>query len=148
MSRLLTMVFILLSMAATNVAAQQPIWVGDYGLGLAVCRASEKPLLIVIEEPEQPSFKIRPVSAITKETNHRLLANYTLCRVEASTPYGRSVAKAFKVDRYPFTAIIDKRGSHILYKKIGVFSETDWVNTLVEYKSGERKQLAAEFCFP
>ena len=149
MSRVLAPVLAFLCVAVAPIAAtaQQPIWTADYALGLAVCRAAEKPLLIVLEEPEQPSFKIQSASLITKETNHQLLANYTLCRVDVTTPYGQSVAKCFKVEKFPFTAIIDKRGSHILYKKTGVFLEKDWLNTLVEYKSGERKTVADESCF-
>lgn len=122
-------------------------WTNDYGLALAVCKATEKPLLVVLEEPETPAFKILPTTLITKESNDKMLGAYTLCRVDVTTKYGQSVAKCFKATQFPYTAIIDKRGSHILFKKAGKFDTKQWVTTLVEFKTGERKVVAEDFCF-
>jgi hypothetical protein len=128
-------------------AAQKLKWTNDYGLALAVCKATQKPLLIILEEPQTPAFKILPTTLITQESNDKMLAGYTLCRVDVTTKYGQQVAECFKAKKFPYTAIIGKRGDYILYKKAGKFDTKSWVTTLVEYKSGERKQLPAEFCF-
>ncbi|MCG8587617.1 MAG: thioredoxin family protein [Pirellulales bacterium] len=128
-------------------AAKNVKWTNDYGLALALCKATQKPLLIILEEPETPAFKILPAAMITEQTNDQILANYILCRIDVTTAYGQSVAKCFKTTQFPYTAIIDKRGAHILYKKAGKFDTKQWVTTLAEYKSGERKAFFQENCF-
>jgi hypothetical protein len=82
----------------------------------------------VIEDP----------SDVSKRMNDQVLAvntleklnGYQLCRVDASTPYGKRVAEAFGAERLPFTAITDRAVSQITYRKVGQMSSEQWTHAL------------------
>jgi hypothetical protein len=67
-----------------------------------------------------------------------LLGSYELCHVDVSTEYGKRVAQAFKATQFPHTAIIDRTGAVVLYKKPGAIAESEWSATLAKYQTGER----------
>ncbi len=67
-----------------------------------------------------------------------MLGNYELCHVDVSTEYGQQVAKAFGATQFPHTAIIDRTGAVVLFKKPGQIAETEWTAALTRYQSGEQ----------
>ncbi len=111
-------------------------WNTDYGKALEATRANSKPLLIVLDKPGEEKSRIRPVRFQPDPTARELLKPYELCHVDVTTSYGQKVAKAFKAEQFPFTAIIDRTGKRIIYKKAGSFTTTDWAVTLMAYKGG------------
>ncbi len=58
--------------------------------------------------------------------------------MDADSPYGQAVAKAFEATTLPHTAVIDKAGEYILFAKAGQFSAQEWSATLDTYRAGVR----------
>jgi hypothetical protein len=67
-----------------------------------------------------------------------------LCRVDVTTDYGKRVADAFKVKQCPFTAIIDKTGQKIIYRKSGQLDDSEWVTALDTHKRGESRTASSD----
>lgn len=127
---------------SSAVAASKPAqWQADYGKALAATRADDRPLLVVLDIPNNPNKAAEDDQLKTDGDQGQLLAKYQLCHIDASTEYGERVAKVFKADKFPFTAIIDKTGSIVLHKKAGQLTDEEWNETLAAYKSGDRSTL-------
>lgn len=127
---------------SSAVASSKPAeWHADYGKALAATRADDRPLLVVLDVPSDEKKAAEDDQLKTDGEQANLLAKYQLCHVDASTEYGQKVARVFKADKFPFTAIIDKTGSVILTKKQGQLTDAEWNETLSNYKSGERSAI-------
>lgn len=135
---LLTAIALSSAVAAPVASSGHAEWQADYGKALAATRADNRPLLIVLEVPSDPKTAVEGEQLKAEGEQAKLLASYQLCRIDASTEYGQRVAKAFKAEKFPFTAIIDKTGSIVLHKKQGKLTEAEWNETLSAYKSGIR----------
>ena len=118
-----------------GAAPQHGGWQDDYSQALATAQADRKPLLVVIDNPDQPQQTLRQVSH-AKADSSALLENYHLCRIDASTEYGRQVADSFGVKSYPYTVITDRSAKKIIYRKGGEFSDAQWATTLADYRRG------------
>jgi hypothetical protein len=135
-----------LAVSVLATASQSPQWEHDYGNALAATRAGNQPLLVVIDNSRETAARIEPALLSASSTDgpqDQLLQNYGLCRVDASTRYGRAVARAFRARNYPYMAIIDKTGSVILYSKEGNIEQQDWEGALRRYRNGERTPVRA-----
>jgi hypothetical protein len=120
-----------------------PQWESDYGKALKATRAGDRPLLVVLDQPKEPQNPVKPVAfteeaAISREAE--LLAPYHLCHVDVSTEYGKQVAKAFGATSFPYTAIIDRTGSVIIFAKTGKIEVKEWEDTLLSYREGDRSE--------
>ena len=111
-------------MAIGALAADpQPVeWQANYGDALEATRTSEeKPLLVVLDEPQAEETRVQPAllegKADAKEV--KLLKHYRLVHIDASTKYGRKVAGAFRAKRFPHMAIIDKSGKVVIVQEVG-----------------------------
>jgi hypothetical protein len=91
-------------------------------------------------ETEAEGQQVSHATDVAVEPEAEALEPYRLCKIDASTEYGKKVAKAFNVSSYPYTAIIDKTGSVIIFAKSGTMSDTQWSTTLADYKSGDRTE--------
>ncbi len=112
-------------------------WLSDYGVALKAAREQGKPLLIVIDRPEDAVGRVSQIShSETKPVDD--LKHYVLCRVDADTAYGKAVAEAFDAASLPHTAVIDKAGQYVLFSKEGQFSSQEWTATLAKYRTGVR----------
>ena len=81
------------------------------------------------------------MSRIVNRMNLRLLEllrPYNLCHVDVSTDYGKKVAEAFKAEDFPYTAIIDKTGSVIIFAKAGKMANEEWQGVLKKFREGDR----------
>jgi len=112
--------------------------VTDYGIALASARQAQRPLLIVLDNPQTRESRIEPAGFAKDSTQAELLGHYQLCHVNVATPYGRQVAQAFRATHFPHMAIIDRTGSVILFKKSGRMNTEEWVTTLLAYREGVR----------
>src|SRR6478672_1790188 len=116
---------VLLAVLGTGqVATTGEKWLDDYGLALKQSKEQHKPLLIVIDRPNDSAGRISQISH-SESTPANDLKNYVLCRVDADTKYGQAVAKAFATTALPYTAVIDNAGEYILYAKSGQFSSDE-----------------------
>jgi hypothetical protein len=115
---------------------EAPRWTADYAVALAATKTTERPLLVVINDPWRTDVRLEQVSSSTDKTQAELLASFQLCRIDAKTPYGRQTAESFKVQEYPFAAIIDRTGSVILHQQSGPVTAQEWSAMLARHRSG------------
>ncbi len=112
-------------------------WQADYGKALAATRSDQRPLLIVLDNPADPKASIEPKLLSSENEQGKLLKSFQLCHVDVTTEYGKRVAAAFKATQFPHTAIIDKTGTTVLYKKPGQIAADEWQTTLAKFEKGE-----------
>jgi len=138
---------LLIALAVVASAPTPPgkgvLWGDDYGTALEVTRDLQKPLLIVIDDSAQTESQSQHTGAHPEKKDAELLENYVLCHVDVTTDYGQRVAAVFEVKQYPFTAIIDKTGEKIIYRKIGQLDDSDWITALDTHKRGESRSGSA-----
>ena len=128
-----------MSFVLTDASEPQLDWITDYGAAYRQTRMEGVPLLVVLDDPSKAEHRIEQVSSRAQDkTQIELLSNYKLCHVDVRTEYGQRLAKAFHVDQFPHTVIIDNTASVKIFKKTGHFTTEEWVTTLVKYKSGDR----------
>ncbi|HEV3339000.1 MAG TPA: hypothetical protein VG125_01550 [Pirellulales bacterium] len=114
----------------------------DYGAALEATKEAERPLLIVIDRQPEWLAHVDPVSDRVQPVAPSLLKKYTLCHIDATTDYGKAVAKAFRTSKLPTTVIIDKTGSVQLVKKTGRLSSDALASMLSAYQDGERPMVS------
>jgi hypothetical protein len=122
------------TLAATGVSDDP--WATHYGTARDEARRLGKPLLVVIEEPGRETTR-RHRAGLAGSLLSRLLSHYRLCRIDAGTPYGRKMARAFDAGEFPFTAVIDKTGEKQIFRKAGAFSPEEWHATLASFQEGK-----------
>jgi hypothetical protein len=112
-------------------------WMANYTEALNQTQESEKPLLVVIDNPSDPTLCAEHAGQKPDKTQAELLGSYELCRVDVTTEHGKQVAEAFGVAEFPFMAIIDKTGSGVLFQSAGKMDTVEWVENLAAYRDGE-----------
>ena len=115
------------SMAASN---ETPIWNSDYGVALEATKAADQPLLVLIDKPADMGADSGEAVLHPSGELQQLLADYTLCYVDANSEYGRRVADVFRAEQFPFAAVIDSDGRKILSKWTGTRTSDQWIETL------------------
>jgi len=136
------------ALVAASFATSTPTsldWQADYGKALAATRSDQRPLLVVLDIPTNPQQSLSNELLATEGEQAKVLGAYELCHVDASTEYGQKVAEAFGATQFPHTAIIDRKGEVVLFKKAGQVQESEWNTTLVKFQSGERPVAQTSF---
>lgn len=128
----------LMAVASLATLPSKVEWTADYGKALAATRNDQRPLLVVLDIPSQQDAAIDESLLSTEGDQAALLASYELCHVDVSTEYGQQVAKAFGATQFPHTAIIDRTGAVVIFKKPGRIESGEWNATLTKYQTGER----------
>lgn len=126
------------TIAASTLAATpgKVQWQADYGKALEATKSDQRPLLVVLDVPSNPQSSVEAPLLSTDGEQGELLAKYELCRVDASTDYGKKVAEAFHATQFPHTAIIDKTGKTMIFQKPGKIAADQWKTTLASYQAG------------
>jgi hypothetical protein len=119
-----------------GVSPSAPKWEADYGKALAATRSDQRPLLVVLDTPADAKTAVQEDLLKADGEHANLLKSYELCRVDVSTDYGKKVAEAFGATQFPHTAIIDKNGATVLFKKPGQISGDEWKSTLTKFENG------------
>ncbi|HWB10925.1 MAG TPA: hypothetical protein VG826_16985 [Pirellulales bacterium] len=119
-------------------------WLSDYGKSLEATRESQRPLLVVIDQQPKWLAHVEPVSEIEEPVAPSLLKKYTLCHIDATTRYGKSVAQAFRTSTFPTTVIIDRTGSVQLATRPGRLSAATLKSLLVAHQDGKRPAAAPQ----
>jgi hypothetical protein len=130
------------TLAASTFAVSpgKATWQADYGKALAATRSDQRPLLVVLDNPADPQAAFDAKLLAAEGEQGQALQSYRVCRVDVSTEYGQQVAQAFNATQFPHTAIIDKTGSTVLFKKPGRIDGQEWQSTLVKYQKGVAPQ--------
>ena len=134
---------VMLVLGAVTADPQPVQWQDDYGDALEATRTNaEKPLLVVLDEPQAEATRVQPALLEGKADvqEAKLLKHYNLVHIDASTKYGRKVAGAFRAKRFPHVSIIDRSGKVVIFKKSGKISSTEWTSALEAHQDGERVQ--------
>jgi len=134
-------VLLLAALFGVELAAAPPTgqnWHSDYGVALAETKEQGKPLLVVLENPDDEPSRIHQVSLARHSDRDELLEKYVLCRLDVRTEHGKKMAAAFKAQRVPHTVVIDKSGRWQIFKKTGRLSDGEWTTTLAKHQRGER----------
>ena len=78
----------------------------------------------MLDIPVESASRASTTSLLAAEGEQaKLLGAYELCHVDVSTEYGKQVAKAFGATQFPHTAIIDRTGAVVLFKKPGQIAD-------------------------
>ena len=135
------------TLAASTFAVTPTVvkWQADYGKALAATRSDQRPLLVVLDNPADPKAALQPELLSAEGASGELLKSYRVCRVDVTTEYGQKVAQAFGASQFPHTAIIDKTGSTVLFKKPGQIDGDQWQSTLAKYEKGVSPQTQNVF---
>jgi hypothetical protein len=120
-------------------------WQADYGKALAATRSDQRPLLVVLDNPADPNAAFDAKLLAAEGEQGQVLKSYRLCRVDVSTEYGQKVAQAFNATQFPHTAIIDKTGASVLFKKAGQMPGDEWHTTLAKFQKGVAPQTQTTF---
>lgn len=131
-----------LSTLLLTQSASPPAYPTDYDAALRAARSQNRPLLVVIDCVAESDGRVEQLSTPGDKAQAELLAKYQVCRIDVKTEYGRRAAQAFGAKLYPFTAVIDRTGSVILYEKSGRFTSDAWTSTLVAHQHGVAPQQA------
>ena len=133
-----------LVISALLAAPQQSQWETSYGKALEASRATDEPLLIVLDKPSSDDARLAPeLLSEGKSEGRELLKPYQLCHVDVSTAYGKKVAKAFHAKSFPHVAIIDKTGKTVIFSKAGDIEAAEWQRILTRHKSGDKSLAKA-----
>ena len=109
-------------------------WQEHYGAAKRLAQKTERPLLVVLENPANPAGKIDETKISEKDRQAIAKQKFELVRVDVNTDYGKRVAKAFGAKSFPYTAVTDDRSVNIVYRKAGPMSEKDWRVALAKSK--------------
>ena len=139
-------VLLLAVLATVNLAVSTTgdlDWSDHYANAKSQAAAEQRPLLVVLENPGDPSGKFEQAQLALGGENAELLKNYRLCRMDVTTEYGRRVADAFGAKTFPFTAITDKSAKFVNFRSGGTMSGDRWAQALEQWKQGEPVQTVA-----
>ncbi len=110
-------------------------WSRHYDKAKHAAQTAKRPLLVVIENPSEAKQRLDEERLPVDTAQQGLLGKFHLCRVDATTDYGKRVAKAFGAQQFPFTAIIDKQSRLIVFRKAGQMTRQEWRNALARKNS-------------
>ncbi|MDG2380924.1 MAG: hypothetical protein P8N76_04565 [Pirellulaceae bacterium] len=130
-------------MAATSLAVSATgdlDWSTHYGNAKAKASQSNRPLLVIIENPTVAADRLDDSALVKNKERVAIVKNYELCRVDASTAYGKRVAAAFGAKSLPYTAVTDRSARYITYRRAGKMSADQWAQAL-----GQSQRMSAVF---
>ena len=113
-------------------------WPKDYRQALDAARSNQRPMLVVLEDHSAEEGKLTTLAEPASPALRELLASYEVCSIDVNTERGASVARAFRAERYPYSAITDSSCEFVVFRGVGQFSESAWANMLADYKGGAR----------
>lgn len=133
------------SSATTNTGGQQNLeWKKHYEVAKQSAQAAKRPLVVVIEDPSTEQ-KLDEDSLSDDSRDILLKEDFELVRVNATTEYGKRVARAFGAKKLPYIAVTDEMSNRIVFRKAGRMSKTDWTLALAEsVKTKGMESVAAE----
>ena len=85
------MATVAISLGASIAATAHGEWRSDYAVALSTARAPDRPLLILLEKPNDPSQSLGSEALTGSEPWSTLDRKYELCRVDVTTNMGKKV---------------------------------------------------------
>lgn len=131
------LVMALVAGATASELDRQLDWSDHYANAKQGAATEQRPLLVVLENSADPAGKLDLQATGSAEKQLELLKQYKLCRMDVNTPYGKRVAEAFHVTKFPFTAITDKSTRYVTFRSSDAMTADQWTQTLEAKKAGE-----------
>ena len=101
-------------------------WNQSYSECLSAAKQQRRPLIVLLEDPKRT--ELRGDSLFTNNWN--LLDKFELCRVDATSSYGKKIAELYGASTLPYTVITDSECREIRFRGAGKFSNQSWRETL------------------
>jgi hypothetical protein len=137
MNALLVSVIVIQSVLSSTDGERN--WTADYGRALRIARDTDRPLLVVLEDPRRPAGRLQHLRSAFNHDCDYLLRSYQLCRIDVSTAYGKQVAAAYGASKFPYTVITDRRCKRVVYRRAGQFTLDGWNATLISFRAGRER---------
>jgi hypothetical protein len=122
--------------ANSSEAAGNLRWSDHYANAKVQAASEQRPLLVVLENPEDPAGRFNSDQFAGDDAQRELLGHFQLCRMDVTTDYGKRVAAAFGAKKFPFTAITDKSARYITFQAAGPMTSEQWQQTLSSRMEG------------
>ena len=116
-------------------------WLTNYAQALKQSTNENKPLLVVLDKPNEPLQRIEQISLKADKKQSELLKNYVPVRIDVTSEKGKKLATAFKATSFPYTVVTAKTSRRIIYRNTGTYSKDAWNTMLTAYKSGVSKAV-------
>ena len=107
-------------------------WNDDYGNAKQAAQSSERPMVVVLENPENTGQRLDTDKLGDLNRDRLRSKQYELCRINVNTAYGKLVADAFGANQFPYTAVTDDKSKRIVFRKAGQMSQLDWTHALAK----------------
>lgn len=144
----ITVATVAIGLAAAGSSPAPKVWEASYGKALQATKASNSPLLVVLDKPGDDQDGVSPELLTppgSEAEEVELLQPYTLCHVDVTTDYGKRVAQAFHATNFPHVAIIDRSGRNVIFRMTGKIGASRWQEALSRHRDGRlRRQVAAQ----
>jgi len=109
----------------------------NYHRGLTTAKDAKKPLLIIINPGPQTDFVSLESVRKTRE-RRELLKKYVVVVIDATTPHGKIVHKAYSKPKLPHVVLLDKRQEYQIFTTSEKLYGQRWTEILTTYKNGNR----------
>lgn len=110
-------------------------WKRHYDSAKRIAQAAKKPLVVVLENPKSANQKIDISKLAANDLRMLSKGSFELCRVDATTDYGKKVAAAFGAREFPYTVVTDNKSKRIVFRKPGQMSRKDWTLALAKSRT-------------
>ena len=108
------------------------IWQTDYHRALQQAQRSRRPLLVKIEDLSLNLPESSPsVSARNETIPTEILDDFVLCRIDFSRPNGKEIARRLGATSVPFTAIVNRSLTRVVYRRSGEIDPLEFEAVLV-----------------
>jgi hypothetical protein len=139
MTGLMTSLAIAVSLAQSTPIGEK--WETDYATALHNAQADQRPLIVVLENPHNPTQAANPEALADSHGHPELLEEFELCRIDVTTKMGKKVAEAFGARQFPYTAITDQKCRKIVHREVGRPAPNAWVSMLASRVTRLRFQV-------
>ena len=103
-------------------------WQSDYHRALQQAQRSRRPLLVRIEDL---SLNRQESSQSVFTSTETIPADFVLCRIDFSKPYGKEIAHRLGATSSPFTAIVNRSLTRVVYRRSGEIDPLEFEAVLV-----------------
>ncbi len=129
---------LVLGAALSQAAPTETVWHQNYGDSLKQVREVDKPLFIVFGSASSEFGKMTDNGPfVNTQIEERLSADYVRLYVNPESERGKTLTKLFKVETFPFIAVIDRSGKQQVYRRAGSHTPERIDSLLAQYRTAK-----------
>jgi hypothetical protein len=119
----------------------------DYKQAYLAAQAANRPLLVILNPGSEADVAPLDVDALRRSGHRRkLLGDYVVAVIDASTPAGQTAHKLFGSPALPRVSVIDKQQKWQIYRTSQALTPESWNLVLEKYRTGQAPAAAAPTC--